>query len=119
VTGYEYPENGLFEGYVTDKENSNFVVRVDNELAGFAIVDGMGTNAQVDYNVAKFFILRRFRHRGVGKYVVHSIFDRFKGNWEVMVYRPNTTALAFWGKVDQNTHQVIARLPVSLSHIAV
>ena len=107
VTDWNCPESGLFEGYAfgdlsrfwKDDDKYAFVVRVDQHLAGFVLIDNIGVNTLVDYNIAEFFILKKYRRKGVGAYVAEHIFDRFRGNWEVMQAPSHKAAQAFWRKV--------------------
>ena len=107
VTGWNCPESGLFEGYAfgnlfqfcNDDDKYAFVVRVDRHLAGFVLIDNVGVNTLVDYNVAEFFILQKYRRIGAGTYVALNIFDKFRGNWEVMQAPDHKAAQAFWRKV--------------------
>ena len=107
VTDWNCPESGIFEGYVfgdlsrfwKDDGKYAFVVRVDYHLAGFVLIDNVGVNTLVDYNIAEFFILQKYRRKGVGTYVAEHIFDQFRGNWEVMQAPSHKAAQAFWRKV--------------------
>ncbi|MHC4717744.1 MAG: GNAT family N-acetyltransferase [Planctomycetota bacterium] len=75
-----------------------FVVRVDGRLAGFALVRRIGHDPPA-YDMGEFFILRRFRRRGVGRHVACRIFDRFGGQWQIRQLPDNTPAVAFWREV--------------------
>lgn len=94
------PENGLYECIDFKKywqENAHpFLIRYNQELAGFVIVDKKGADPNTDFNMAQFFILRRFKGQGVGKQIAKLCFDQFKGAWEVMVIPNNTGAYQFW-----------------------
>jgi ribosomal-protein-alanine N-acetyltransferase len=101
--GWQTPEDGLYEcrdfkHYFEGKENFPFIVRVRDELAGFVIVDKKGSTPDIDFNMAQFFIVRKFKGQGVGKIAARTSFEMFKGAWEVMVMPPNTGAYAFWKK---------------------
>ncbi len=103
-SGWEFPENGLYEcidfkKYWLDKEAFPFLIRYDNELAGFAIIDKKGSEPEIDFNMAQFYIHRKFKSHGVGKYIATQCFDKFKGVWEVMVMPENTGAYLFWTSV--------------------
>ncbi|MBM3236702.1 GNAT family N-acetyltransferase [Candidatus Poribacteria bacterium] len=101
--GWRCPEDGLFgcrdDDFWGDKRNHFFVVRVDRELAGFAVIEEIDEYESADYDVAEFFILRKFRRRGVGRHVAHTLFDRFRGNWQVRQLPDNLPAPIFWRKV--------------------
>ena len=77
-----------------------FLVTVDGRLAGFALVK-QGSEISEDkdiWDVAEFFIVRRYRRHGVGKIVAHEIWKTFPGRWEVRVLERNQTGLAFWNR---------------------
>lgn len=103
IAGYPCPESGLFgardDDFWGDRSNHFFVIRVDSELAGFAVADSPEDDAEADWNIAEFFVLRKFRRKEVGKYAAHWLFDRFKGNWRVMEMLCNEPAIAFWRKI--------------------
>jgi predicted acetyltransferase len=76
-----------------------FLIRVNHQIAGFALV---ATPPYVskgrDYRLNEFFILRRYRQRGVGSAAATAVFDRLPGAWEVGWLPTNLPAAAFWGK---------------------
>lgn len=99
--GWEIPEDGLYEcidfkKYWKDKNSFPFIIRYKNELAGFAIVDKKGSDAGVEFNMAQFFIARKFKSKGIGRYVAAQCFKNFPGEWEVMVLPGNEGAYRFW-----------------------
>jgi predicted acetyltransferase len=49
--------------------------------------------------MAEFFVMRRYRRKGVGLAAASAIFDRFKGPWEVRQRDENVEATAFWRRV--------------------
>ncbi|MGE3317917.1 MAG: GNAT family N-acetyltransferase [Candidatus Berkiella sp.] len=95
------PQNGLYEcidfkKYWLDENAWPFLIHYQQELAGFVIVDKKGADPKTDYNMAQFFILRRFKGQGVGKHIAKMCFNQFKGRWEVMVIPNNSGAYQFW-----------------------
>ncbi|GIP39722.1 acetyltransferase [Paenibacillus sp. J31TS4] len=83
-----------------------FLVRVDGELAGFALVS-LGvpqaymklSTAEGTNTITEFFIMRKFRGKGVGKEVAVTLFNRFPGAWEIRQTSGNKNAHAFWRRV--------------------
>lgn len=75
-----------------------FLIRVDRKLAGFVLIREIGKDPP-GFDVGEFFILRKFRGKGVGKEVAHRVFDMFLGNWQVRELEENTPAQAFWRRV--------------------
>ena len=82
-----------------DQNHKAFVVRVDDELAGFVFVDLFNDIYKIDYFLSEFFIMAKFQGHGVGKIVATKIFDLFKGTWALGIIPENIRALAFWRKV--------------------
>ncbi|OGT38700.1 MAG: GNAT family N-acetyltransferase [Gammaproteobacteria bacterium RIFCSPHIGHO2_12_FULL_37_14] len=102
--GWEIPENGLYEcidfkKYWEDKSNFPFVVKYKNEIVGFVMVDKKGSAAEIDFNMAQFFVLRKFKNKGLGRYIAHLCFKKFAGVWEVMVIPGNEGAYRFWRSI--------------------
>jgi predicted acetyltransferase len=78
-----------------------FLVTVYARLARFAFVTrhqsylGQGETWLMD----EFFVMRKYRRRGVGEYVARTLFARFPGRWEVAQVRASLGAQAFWRHV--------------------
>ena len=104
-TGDACNADGRFAGlefvptYWSDPNRFGFVLRCGEELAGFALVRGKPDLADLDYYISEFFVLRKFRHRGVGQRIAHQLFDRFRGRWMVDYPAKNEPAVRFWPKV--------------------
>jgi len=114
--GWDCPETGLWGGcddlpqyWGRPPENARdrwpdgwrglpFVVRVDGRLAGFALVRQIADDPPA-FDMGEFFILRRYRRRGVGRHVACRLFDRFPGRWQVRQLPENDPAVAFWREV--------------------
>jgi len=104
LPGWEFPDTGAYEcddlsPYFADARTHPFLIRVSGELGGFAIVDGRGSEPEVDFNMAQFFVHRKFKGRGVGAYVATECFRRYPGLWDVMVIPGNRGAHGFWRRV--------------------
>ena len=52
--------------------------------------------------MAQFFILRKFKNKGLGRYVTYLCFKKFPGVWEVMVIPGNEGAYRFWRTIIKN-----------------
>lgn len=94
---FHYPQLPL---YWEDEGRVPFLVRVDAKLAGFVLVS-KGSRITGDpsvWDMAEFFILRRYRRRQIGAAIARETWRRLPGPWEVRVRESNAAALAFWGK---------------------
>lgn len=115
--GWPCPANGLFGG-VDDQpyyfgrmpENKEaqwpdgwtgkgYKILVEGEIAGFCLVRLFHHNHTQLHDIGEFFVLRKFRHQGLGKQVAHAVFDLFPGRWQVRQLLENRPAQQFWRKV--------------------
>ena len=93
--GYEYLDH-----YWTQSERHAFLIRVDDNLAGFVLVRTLHLDSgEVIHTISEFFIMRKYRGQGVGREVAYRIFDRFPGRWRVGQRQENRGAQIFWHKV--------------------
>lgn len=116
------PEDGLYEcidfkKYWEDKNSFPFLLRYQNEILGFVIIDKKGSSSDVDFNMAQFFILRKFNGKGIGRYVAQECFKKFSGIWEVMVLPGNEGAYRFWRETIQNyTNNNFSEYTCNIAH---
>jgi predicted acetyltransferase len=102
--GWECPETGLFEcidfkHYFENTNHHAYLIRVNNELAGFVLLDKEKILEDVDWNIGEFFILAKFQSHGVGNHIAKEIFNKFPGKWSVAVMPENKSAVKFWRKI--------------------
>jgi predicted acetyltransferase len=103
LNGADVDEHGCFgyrylERYWREPGRYPFLVRVSGKSAGFVLVRELERNAdgQPVHEVAEFFILRKYRRRGIGQAVAQQVFARFPGVWQLRVEANNQPAQAFW-----------------------
>ena len=93
--GYDY-----LDCYWTEENRNAYFIRVDGNLAGFALVnDYIEGNEEADYAIGEFFVLHKYRHYGVGKFAAIKIFDMYNGKWQLKVHPKNIGSVHFWDKV--------------------
>jgi predicted acetyltransferase/N-acetylglutamate synthase-like GNAT family acetyltransferase len=103
--GWRCPDSGLFGGcdeFFEDwrvGNNRPFVMRAAGQLAGFAGVKALSDARGIEHDMQEFFILRKFRRRGVGQHVALRLFEQFRGRWRVRQIACNTPAIAFWRRI--------------------
>jgi predicted acetyltransferase len=110
--GTDVDASGVFPTPVPDEQF--FFVRVGGHFAGFASVIrhasylGHGEVHLLSY----FFVMPKYRRRGVGEHVARTLFDRFPGRWEVATNPGREPAQTFWrrvvGRYTGGTHQEAA-----------
>ena len=89
-----YPRLSL---YWQDADRIPWLVRVDGEDAGFALVR---RHPATDFReMAEFYIAPAHRRRGVGREAAHALFARYPGWWHLQVLDSNLGAQAFWRRV--------------------
>lgn len=82
-----------------EETHAVFIVRVDGQLGGFAMVDNEVVMEGNERSLTEFFVVRKYRRRGVGRTVAKRIFDELPAKWEVRVIAANVPAQAFWRSV--------------------
>ena len=81
--------------YWREPNRHPLLVRVDGNLAGFVLLKG-DENA---WDMAEFFVVRRYRRRGIGSAIAHEVWRQFPGRWAVRVMESNQSAQQFWERV--------------------
>ena len=95
---YEYK---YLELYWTEEDRHPFLIYHENQIAGFALIN---SHVILDENkgakaIAEFFVMRKYRRKGIGSFVAASLFDMFPGKWEVSQEKENKISHEFWVKV--------------------
>jgi predicted acetyltransferase len=90
-----------FDAYWQDPWRYPFLIHIRQRLAGFALVHHRSrlSGDPTRWDVAEFFVLRRYRRQQIGARAATLLFDRFRGKWEVRQVSANVSATAFWRKV--------------------
>ena len=84
--------------YWLESDRYPFLVRVNRNLAGLILVK-KGSEVSGDkivFDMAEFFVVRRYRRRGIGTAIAHKVWRRFPGHWQVRVMESNPSAHCFW-----------------------
>src|SRR5215471_803041 len=86
----EVEEDGKFAAYpdldnywIDEKNKFPYLIAKDGKYVGFALVKLIDTNSRKYFSMAEFFILNKYRSRGIGKSIAFQLFDLHKGQWEV------------------------------------
>jgi len=84
--------------YWSEPNRHPFLVKIDGKLAGLVLVK-RGSEVSGDrtvWDMAEFFILRKYRRHGFGTLAAHEVWKRCAGRWEVRVMQSNRPASLFW-----------------------
>ena len=89
------------DDYWNEEGRFPYMIRVDGRIAGFALVrSGCEYHDLPDaFNMAEFFVMKKYRRRGIGRCAAERVFDRHRGNWEVTQWSNNLPARNFWNAV--------------------
>jgi predicted acetyltransferase len=97
------PDDGVFpyrhfDAYWREGERRTaWWAKVGGEIAGFALV--RFDSGDDCHEVAEFFIVNRWRRRGIGLSFARQLLTRFPGPWRLHELANNTGAIAFWHRV--------------------
>ncbi|HAT4455397.1 TPA: GNAT family N-acetyltransferase [Legionella pneumophila] len=98
------PADGLYESfdfknYFEESTRKAFLIKIGNELAGFALLNQEGLYPDTAWNMGEFFITAKFQGKGLGYLAASELWKRHPGLWEVSVIPENKPALAFWRNI--------------------
>ena len=102
---FDVEGDGKYSPYPLDdyfKERNHpfaYVIKREEKYVGFVLVRLIEELGLRHYSIAEFFILKKYRRKGIGKLVAIDIFTRHKGPWEVHQIESNQGAQVFWKKV--------------------
>jgi predicted acetyltransferase len=71
-----------------------FLARYDGKLVGFALIKTANDGDR--YDMAEFFVMRSYRHRGLGTELAEKVWRHFPGPWQIRVMEKNVAACRFW-----------------------
>ena len=95
-TSADVDDHGRFgyprlDSYWIEANRHPFIIRAGGRIAGFALV-----HSGRPHDMAEFFVMRKYRGRGVGVDAARSVFGRFTGDWQTRELATNTPAIGFW-----------------------
>jgi predicted acetyltransferase len=101
--------------YWSEQNRRAFLFRVGLKPAGFALIKRGSeiTGDQGVWDMAEFFVVRRYRRHKVGTVAAHRLWTALTGRWEVRVMEDNQAAYGFW------SHAVAAALNETVSPVHV
>ncbi|MDR0909719.1 MAG: GNAT family N-acetyltransferase [Spirochaetaceae bacterium] len=87
--------------YWTEENRWAYFIRVNNQLAGFMMINDYQETPllDTDYAMAEFFVMYKFRRMGAGKYAAKYAFDKYKGKWQLKRHPKNRGSVYFWNKI--------------------
>jgi predicted acetyltransferase len=96
--GYSY-----LDYYWTEKNRYPYFIKVDGKLSGFVMVCGFCyvSKDKDTLFMSEFFVMKKYRKLGIGKFAAKEVFNMHKGKWELTVHPKNPVAMKFWANVIQ------------------
>lgn len=89
-----------FEDYFSDPSRRAYIIYDGDSVAGFVMLNKVSEFGEdIDYSVAEFFILPKFRRTGLGSDIFLVLRKQFKGQWEIKYHVDNIPAVNYWTKV--------------------
>lgn len=94
-----------FDAYWTEEGRQEgripYLVSVGNAVVGFVLKNMYSYlhRNEPTHSIAEFFILRKWRSKGIGSQVAIEVFGQFPGEWEIGQERDNEPAQRFWRRV--------------------
>lgn len=93
--GYKYLDN-----YFSDNDRFAYYIMVDDELAGFALINKYHEcERPIDWSMAEFFVSYNFRRLGVATKAVDLIFLKHRGCWHIKYHKDNKASAVLWNNV--------------------
>jgi predicted acetyltransferase len=92
----------LLRYYWNEKNPDPIIIRFDENIAGFVMLKFVDYKSEERLSIAEFFILKKYRKKGLGSFVAERIFDNHKCKWYLDVVIANKPADKFWRKVVEN-----------------
>jgi predicted acetyltransferase len=98
--------------YWNEAGNWPYLFRVNDHLAGFALVDTRVKIPDGDFWMDQFFVMKKYRGRGIGAQAASAVFDLHAGRWQVgqmpenhaaRTFRRNTIGAYSRAEIDERT----------------
>ncbi|MEX0289636.1 MAG: GNAT family N-acetyltransferase [Flavobacteriaceae bacterium] len=90
-----------FGTYFEEEGRYAYLIRVDGNLGGFVMVRSNPGDEDWDFQIAEFFILRRYRRMGLGSLVSQQILNSRRGLWEISYDVRNESASYLWSSISK------------------
>jgi predicted acetyltransferase len=85
--GYRY----LDHYWIPSENRHPFLIDVDGRIAGCVLMRAGEPN-----ELGEFFVVRKYRRRGIGVLAARAVFAQFPGAWLIHEARGNDAAVHFW-----------------------
>ena len=93
-----------------------YIIYFDEAIAGFITIEPTKIMNKEMLELSDIFIMPKYRHRGLARFVIEKLFLNEKKMWHVAIYENDTQAQQFWHTLFQqmNIEKVIKVLPAEM-----
>jgi predicted acetyltransferase len=91
---FAYPSD-LLSPYWAQTDHHPYFITRQGEIAGFSLVRRAPDTDQT-WDMGQFFVLRKYRHDGIGRTAFSASVNAHPGQWQVRVLPDNKPAYDFW-----------------------
>lgn len=93
--GYSY-----LDYYWTEDNRFAYFIKVEGRLAGFVMICDYCYISKDENRLfmSEFFIMKKYRRKGLGFLTLKEIFKIHQGRWELSVHPKNKPSVRFWEK---------------------
>ncbi len=85
--------------YWNDENRFSYIIQKDEIYIGFVLIRYIEEQQRNHFSIAEFFVMKKYRRKGIGKSIATQIFNSHKGKWEVFQKESNKPAQLFWNKI--------------------
>ena len=104
---YTLDDHGIWQpdhrrSWLEPDQDHPLIMVESGRRVGFALVNQAPSRHMgpgMDFRMSDFFVLRPHRGHGIGRRAVFTLFDRFRGKWEIFELARNAIAISFWRRV--------------------
>ena len=98
---YPFPD---FDLYFKEDYMHPILIKVDGKIGGFVLLTEPPYSKVYDYGIQEFFILKKYRKKGVGTQVINKIFKTYKGNYRYLILEKNIASRSMFLKLFKSSN---------------
>ena len=100
---YDYKS---LDNYWSECNRFPYFIKANDKLSGFIMVSGCPeVKLDTNYTLSEFFIMYKYRRKGIGNYAVKYILNKYRGKWQLKYHPKNEKSKSFWIKtIDEYTN---------------
>ena len=87
-------------GSVKEENRWAYFIKVEGNLSGFVMVITLPEvhDRETDFQMAEFFVLHKYRRKGIGYEAFRLAADMHRGKWQLKLHPGNIPSVHFWEK---------------------